>query len=442
MNNDKAVLGDLFDFLKIPSVSTLPERAGEVRRAADWLVDYFGKIGLEAGEVETKGHPLVWASWRELPGKPTLLFYGHYDVQPPDPLDEWKSSPFEPTVRGNKLFARGAADNKGQLFVNLLAVKQLLAEEGSLPVNVVFVVEGEEEIGSVHFEEAMAKMGERFKADAALVTDVGMPAPGQPVLIYGLRGLIGFKVTVTGPRRDLHSGSYGGMVENPAQVLVKLLAGLKDEEGKVTVPGFYDDVIEATSQEREILTRLPRSEEDERREAGVKLLTSEPGFTPRESTKIRPSLDINGLKAGFAGERAKTIIPAEASAVFTMRIVPAQKPEMVARRTVEFLKRQSPGTVDCRIKVLGASPAVRVDPESNFAKVVRGGLEAAFGKPALLNLAGGSIAAAGVLAGRGMPVVMTGFTLPDDQIHAPNENLDLPHFFKGIEAVKEILRRF
>jgi acetylornithine deacetylase/succinyl-diaminopimelate desuccinylase-like protein len=441
MGQRKRILKDLSDFLRIPSVSTFPEHASDVRQAADWLVNYLQKMGLESGVVQTDGHPLVWGSWHELSDKPTLLLYGHYDVQPPDPLEEWKSPPFEPTVRGEKLFARGAADNKGQLFISLTAAKQLLEERGDLPINLVFAVEGEEEVGSPHFSQAMEKAGKRLVADVALVTDAGIPKADHPVIVYSLRGIIAFEVVITGPARDLHSGSFGGMIANPAQVLVTILAELKDKEGRVAIPGFYDQVIDPSSKDKEVISQLPRKEEDERNEAGVKRLISEPGYAPQESAKVRPSLDINGLISGFTGEGMKTIIPAKARAKFTMRLVPNQKPKEIMKKTVEFIESLCPDTVDCQVKVSEGSPAVRVDPQSKFAQLVGNGLEAVFGRQPVFNLMGGSIAAAGVLDRLGLSPIMTGFTLPDSRIHAPNENLDLPHFFKGIEAIKEILEQ-
>lgn len=438
---EQETLKDLFAFLRIPSVSTLPEHVADVRKAATWLVEYLKKMGLESGLVETDGHPLVWGSWRRLPDKPTLLIYGHYDVQPPDPLEEWKTPPFEPTIKEEKLFARGAADNKGQLFINLTAIKHLLEEKGGLPINLAFAVEGEEEVDSPHFSQAMERAGEKLGANVALVTDAGMSRPNRPVIIYGLRGIVAFEVVVTGPIQDLHSGVFGGEIENPAQVLVKILSRLKDQEGRIAVPGFYDAVIEPSRKDREVVAHLPRKEADEKKEAGVKQLISERGYTPRESTKLRPSLDINGLVSGFTGEGTKTIIPAKARAKFTMRLVPNQEPKEIISRTIKFIKSLCPDTVDCEVEVSGGSSAVRVDPQSKFARLVGQGLEVTFGQKPIFNLTGASIAAAGVLAKMDLPLVVTGFTLPDSRIHAPNENLDLPHFFKGIEAIKEILKQ-
>lgn len=440
LNRDK-ILKDLFTFLRIPSVSTLSEHKKDVAQAASWLVDYFSTLGLTAGLVETSGHPLVYGNWQKMPNQPTVLFYGHYDVQPPDPLDGWETPPFAPAIRDGKLFARGAADNKGQLFINLGAVKELLALERKLPVNVAFVVEGEEEIGSPNFAEGMAKVSKKIKADAALVTDVGMPKAGHPVLIYGLRGIVYFELTLTGPNHDLHSGTYGGMVQNPAAVLVKILHELKDDCGRVKAPGFYNEVLVPTESEKETLAKVPRTEEDEKDEAGVDVLIFEPGFTPRESAKIRPSLEINGIQSGFTGEGAKTIIPAKASAKFSIRLVPNQNPKQVSKEIIKYVESLCPAGVSCEVEVLTSSPAVMVDPQSDFAKIVGESLEVFFGRPPVLNRLGGSVPAAGVLAGMGLPVIITGFTLPDDRIHAPNENLDLPHFYKGIEVIKEILRR-
>src|SRR5712691_2784100 len=323
-------LDDLFELLRIPSVSALPAHRSDVGRCAEWLAEHMRGIGLEHVEVlPTAGHPVVYADWLHAPGRPTVLVYNHYDVQPVDPLDEWESPPFEPVVKDNRLLGRGAADDKGQLFLHLKAVEALLRADGGLPVNLKFIYEGEEEIGSEHFEPFLVEHRELLEADLVVVSDTAMFDRGLPSICYGLRGIAYFQVELEGPNTDLHSGAFGGAVANPAEMLARLIAQLKDQNGRITIPGFYDEVRPLSDQERAEIARLPFDEVRYRRELGVDELWGEAGFSPLERVWARPTLEVCGLWGGFQGEGSKTVIPARAGAKLSCRLVPDQDPERI-----------------------------------------------------------------------------------------------------------------
>ena len=429
-------LKELSDFIAIPSVSTDRERAEDVRRCAQWLADHMRGIGLDRVEVmPTKGHPVVYGQWLGAPGKPTVLFYGHYDVQPPDPLDLWTSPPFDATVRDGKLFARGAADDKGQVYVHLKSIEAYLRNTGSLPVNIKLLIEGEEEIGSEHLEEFIGEHRDLLKADLALISDSSMFEHGVPSICYGLRGLAYMQIDLVGPNRDLHSGSFGGTVHNPIQVLSELIAGLHDRRGKVTIPGFYKDVLPLSSRERKAFRKLPWSDRTYARGLGVKKLYGERGYTTLERVWARPTLECNGIWGGFTGEGAKTVLPSKASAKISMRLVPNQSSEKIARIFERHIARIAPKTVSVRVHSLhGGEPALTPLDSPGVVAAVRA-LEHGFGKKPLFQREGGSIPVVVQLKQLlGLDTVLLGFGLPDENAHAPDEFLSLDNFYGGIRT--------
>jgi len=356
-----AYLEELKDYIRIPSISTDPEYKAEVRRAAEFLLAKMRQTGLEAELIETAGHPLVYAEWRKAPGAPTVLFYGHYDVQPVDPVDLWRHPPFEPTEEGDKLVARGATDDKGQSYAHLKAVAAMLAERGTLPVNVKFLVEGEEEAGGESIDRYVrADGGKRLACDCVVISDSSLYAPGQPALVYGLKGLAYMEMKVTGPNRDLHSGTYGGGVANPLNALCHIIDRLRDSvTGKVLIPGFYDDVRPLEAWEREEMAKLPFDEDAYRRELGVKALFGEQGYTTRERVGARPTCDVNGIFGGYEGKGAKTVLPAWGGAKVSMRLVPDQKPETIVRLFTDYVQSIAPPGVTVDVSYLhGADPVI------------------------------------------------------------------------------------
>jgi acetylornithine deacetylase/succinyl-diaminopimelate desuccinylase-like protein len=408
-----------------------------MRRAAEWLVERMLEAGLQTAEVlPTGGHPVVLGEWRGAEGAPTLLVYGHYDVQPPEPLDEWQTPPFEPTVRDGKLFARGSVDDKGQLYLHLKAVEAHIATRGTLPVNVIFLIEGEEEIGSEHLESFLVENRERLKCDAVMISDTSMFAPGLPSITVGLRGLAYMEVRVQGPATDLHSGAYGGAVVNPANALAGMLARLHDEQGRVTIPGFYDEVRKLTEEERKAIAALPFEEETLREEVGAPVLRGEEGFGALERIWARPTLDVNGLLSGYTGEGAKTVLPARAMAKVSMRLVPDQDHREIERRFTEYVRSLAPAGVAVELEALHGGQPWLVDPtEPIFAAAARA-LRGAFGRDPVFIREGGSIPIVQAFQQTfGAPVLLLGFGLPGENAHAPNEWISLENFAKGTEAV-------
>jgi acetylornithine deacetylase/succinyl-diaminopimelate desuccinylase-like protein len=438
-------LEELKDFLRIPSVSADPAHQGDVRRAAEFVRDRLAEAGLAAELVRRgEGNPLVYAEWTGAPGKPTVLFYGHYDVQPPDPLDEWRHPPFEPTVEGERLVARGATDDKGQSFAHVKAVEAMLAERGSLPINVKFLVEGEEEVGGATIEAFVREdAGRRLAADAVVVSDTAMYGPGEPSLIYGLKGLVYMEVRVQGPDRDLHSGSYGGAVRNPANALAWIISRLRDEEsGRVLVPGFYDDVRELAAWEREEFAALPFDEAEYARDLAVPATAGEEGFTTRERAWARPTLDVNGIWGGYQGDGAKTIIPARAGAKISMRLVPDQRQDDIARRFEEHVARVAPPGVTVEVLDLHHAPPTLIEAEGPMVEAAMAALEDEWGKRPVRVREGGSIPIVATFAEvLRVPVLLMGFGLDDDRLHSPNEKFEIPHFFGGIRTVARFLDR-
>ena len=443
MNLDRdALLEGLKSFLRLPSISALPEHQPDIRRTAEFVAAELQVAGLDQVRlIEGGGNPLVSAEWLHAPGKPTLLLYGHYDVQPPDPLDEWRSPPFEPTIVGDDLFARGACDDKGQTWILIQAVRALLAERGALPVNVRFLIEGEEEVGGGHIESYIRRQGRDLGADAALICDTELFAPGLPTLCVGLRGIVYTEVEVTGADHDLHSGVYGGVAPNPLQAMAEILAGLKDPQGRILIPGFCDRVRPPSPAELEAWARLPFDERQYRtKEIGVSELVGEPGYSIFERTWARPTLEVHGIRGGFTGEGAKTVIPARATAKISMRLVPDMDPAETFRLFADHVARLTPRGVRSRVTNLhGAGPSV-VDPDNRFIRIAAQALEEVFGAPTVYIRSGGSIPIVGLFHDySGIPSVLMGFGLPDDNLHAPNEKFHLPNLFSGIAAVARYL---
>jgi acetylornithine deacetylase/succinyl-diaminopimelate desuccinylase-like protein len=440
--NQPRFVDELVEFLRIPSISALPERATEVRRNAEHLASSAREAGFSAVEVvETGGHPAVYAERLVDPALPTVLVYGHHDVQPVDPLEEWISPPFEPQVRDGRLYARGAVDDKGQVYMHLKAVEAHLRTRGELPVNLRVLVEGEEEIGSVHFEELVGTMGQRLTADVAVVSDTGIFARGVPSLTVGLRGLAGVEVEVRGPSLDLHSGQFGGAVQNPVEALAWMLASLKDPRtGRVTVPGFYDDVIEPTEAEREGYASLPFDATAFRATAGgIGETVGEEGWSDLERRWVRPTVEINGIWGGYQGPGAKTIIPAHAGAKISCRLVPAQKPEVIGELVAATLRAATPPGVTSEVTVREGGNPVITPADHPAVRAASRAMAAVFGNDPVIIREGGSIPPVEVFQRvLGIPSVLVGVGLPDDQIHAPNEKFDLDQYAMGIRVLARL----
>lgn len=428
-------LGELKELLAIPGVSTLPEHKQDVARVADWLVDHLKRVGIEnAGTVPTAGHPMVCGEWLNAPGKPVVLVYGHYDVQPVDPLDEWDSPPFEPAVRGENLYARGASDMKGQFFAFLKAL-EALHQQGDYPVNLKFLLEGEEEVGSPNLPHFIDTHREQLASDFVLNTDAGILAPGQPAIVYALRGLAYFELELRGPSHDLHSGMFGGTVHNPAQVLCELIAGMHDGNGRVTLPGFYDDVLDLSKEEREALAKLPVGDKDYLAMSGAPALAGERGYSAVERVGARPTLEVNGLVSGFTGEGAKTVLPARALAKLSMRLVANQDPAAIAGQLEAYLEANAPPSVVWEVRELSHGPGAIMARDSKWMQAAVDALEQVFGAETLFRREGGSVPVVGMMQQKlGVDSVMLGFALPDDGIHGPNEKQHLPTLFRGIET--------
>jgi acetylornithine deacetylase/succinyl-diaminopimelate desuccinylase-like protein len=427
-------LQELIELVSIPSISTLPEHQPDIRRAAEWVADHMRHIGLHNVQIlPTAGHPVVYGDWLDAPGQPTVLIYGHYDVQPADPLELWLSDPFQPQVRDGNLYARGADDNKGQFFAHLKSLEAYLATQGQLPVNVKFIVEGEEEIGSKHLADFIAAHKELLEADVALISDSHILGPDQPSILYGLRGLTYMQIDVVGPDHDLHSGQYGGAVRNPIEVLCQLVGALKDDQGRVTIPGFYDKVQPIDPEERAELARLPFDEAGFLHIAGVEQSWGEAGFTVRERIGSRPSLDPNGIVGGFTGEGSKTVLPSRARAKVSMRLVPDQDPREIAELFTRHVTSLCPPEIKIDVRLLSfAYPAV-VDRHIPEMQAAVGAYERGFGARPVFVREGGTIPVVSDLARLlNVPTILMGFGLPDDNLHAPNEKFSLSNFYRGI----------
>jgi len=440
--NHPRFLDDLKALLRIPSVSTLPEHAGDCRKAAESLLADLKGIGMEhARLIETEGHPLVYADWLHSAGKPTVLIYGHYDVQPPDPLDEWLTPPFEPTERNGNLYARGAVDDKGQVVAQVKALESLMAAAQALPLNVRVLFEGEEEVGGEGIENYVASKPADLKADFALVCDSELFAPGLPTLCVGLRGMIYTEIEVRGAKTDLHSGMYGGVAPNPFFALAHIIAKLKDEDGNILIPGFFDDVVAPSAEELAAWRRLPFDEEEYRKnEVGSTRLIGEPGYSVLERTWARPSLDVHGMPGGFIGAGAKTVIPAKATAKISMRLVPNQTPEKTFAVYKNFVENIAPPGVSVDVRLVHAGDPCLIPVDNRYVQAATRALHEVWGKDTVFIRSGGSIPIVGDLERHlGMPSVLMGFGLPDDNIHAPNEKFCLKNFELGIESLIRFL---
>ena len=430
-------VAELKEFVRFPSVSNQPEHARDVRRCASWLAAHLRRIGLEQVRIlPTNRHPIVYAAWQHAWERPTLLIYGHYDVQPAESLKEWHIPPFEPVVRDNNLYGRGACDDKGQLFTHVKALESYFETERSLPVNVKCIFEGGEELGNSPGLEAFVKRNRSvLQADAALMSDTRMLGPGRPALGYAQRGNVRFELEVRGPRQDLHSGNFGGAVHNPVQVLSEILAGLHDSDGRVTVPGFYDKVREWSAKEREYMKGTGPKDAEILRDAGVPKQWGEVGYSLYERITIRPALTLNGISGGYQGAGIKTVIPARALAKMSVRIVPDQDPREIEQLFRRHLARVAPSTVTVRMKTLGASSPALVNRNHPALRAAAFAYEKGFGARPVFLRSGGSVPAASMFQKTlGIPPVLMGFALPDDRVHAPNEKFHLPNFFRGIET--------
>ncbi len=437
-------LEELKDYLRIPSISTDPAYAADVRRCAEWLAGKMIDAGVEARLIETERHPLVYAERLVGDDKPTLLFYGHYDVQPPDPLEEWRNDPFEPTIEGEQLVARGATDDKGQSYAHLKAIEAVIAERGELPVNVKFLIEGEEESGGESIDEFVrTDSGKTLACDAVVISDSSMYAPGQPSLLYGLKGLCYIELRVDGPDHDLHSGTYGGGVANPANALAHILAQLHDPEtGRVLVPGFYDQVRPLEDWEREGFATLPFDEAEYAASVGVTELRGEEGYTPLERVWARPTLDVNGIFGGYQGEGAKTVLPAWAGAKFSMRLVPDQAPAKIAEKVIAYIKEVAPAGVRVSAEYVHGADPVLVSLEGSIAEAAVAAQADVWGTETVKVREGGSIPIVATFAEvLEVPVLLMGFGLNDDRLHSPNEKFDIPNFYAGVRVTVRLLDR-
>jgi acetylornithine deacetylase/succinyl-diaminopimelate desuccinylase-like protein len=440
--NHPRFLEELKTLLRIPSVSTLPEHKGDCRRAAQMLADELRRIGMEHVRlIETEGHPLVYGDWLHAAGKSTALCYGHYDVQPADPLDEWHTPPFEPTERNGNIYARGAVDDKGQVWAQVKALESLLASERALPLNVRVLLEGEEEVGGEGIGAYVASKPADLKADFALVSDTELFAPGLPTLCVGLRGMIYTEIEVRGAKSDLHSGMYGGAAPNPFVALAQMLARLKDQDGHILIPGFYDDIVPPSAAELAAWRSLPFDEEQYRiAEVGSKTLVGESGYSVLERTWARPTLDVHGMPGGFIGAGAKTVIPAKALAKVSMRLVPGMTPAKAFAQYKKYVLEIAPAGVEVDVRLIHSGDPCLIPVDNPYIQAATRALQEVWGRDTVFIRSGGSIPIVGDFAKHlNLPSVMMGFGLPDDNLHAPNEKFNLKNFELGIQSLIRFL---
>ncbi len=436
-------LEQLKTFVAIPSISTLPQHRDDIQRAASWLIEQLRDLGLSTELLPIEGgHPMVYGEWLKAPGQPTVLFYGHYDVQPVDPLHEWRHPPFEPTVRGEDLLARGASDDKGQVFAIVKALESIVRADGRLPVNVKVLVEGEEEIGSPGISRWIERHGRKVACDFAWVSDGSLFAPGLPALEVGLRGLLYTEVEVRGASHDLHSGRYGGAAPNPLNALGTIIAGLKDKRGRITIPRFYAAVRDPAPEEKASWERLPFREEEYLKDIGIATAPGEQGFSILERLWARPTLDVHGIAGGWIGAGSKTVIPARAVAKISMRLVPDQKAKTIFRAFEKKVKKLAPPDVEVEVRQLAGGDPVLVDPAAPPVQAAAAVVQEVWGVAPVYIREGGSIPVVAkfhqVLK---VPTVMVGFGLPNDNLHAPNEKFHIPNFHRGVETVIAFLQR-
>ena len=434
-NRDRYV-EELKTYLAIPSISALPEHQADVRRCAEWTADELRRIGMENVRlIETPGNPVVYGDWLGAAGAPTILFYGHYDVQPVDPVNLWESPPFEATIRDGEIYARGAADDKGQIFMHFKAIEAHLKQNGRLPVNLRLVLEGEEEVGSANLDNFIKDHKDELGADVVVISDSPMFDRGIPSICYGLRGLVYFQIDLRGTKSDLHSGSFGGAVANPAMVISQILAQMKDKGGRVRIPGFYDDVRPLRDEERAEFKKLPFNETRYRKELGAPKLFGESGYSSLERVWARPTFEVNGLLSGFTGDGAKTVIPAVAMAKCSMRLVPNQDPDKIAQLFEAYVAKIAPKTVETKVTRMHGGKPWMTDFDNRFVQAAGRAIEKGFGKTPVFNREGGSIPVVATFQEiLGLPAVLFGVGLPDENAHAPNEKLDLGNFHGGIIA--------
>lgn len=437
------LLAELSAFLRVPSVSTAPQHRDEVRRAAEFLLGELTALGFEAALHETAGHPIVYAERRVSQAAPTILIYGHYDVQPPEPLELWTTPPFEPTVRDGALYARGASDDKGQVYAHLKGVEAVLAETGTLPLNVKFLIEGEEEIGSPNLVPFIDTHAELLAADIVLISDGAMAAPDTPTITYGLKGLAYLEVHVRGAAMDLHSGAFGGAAPNPINGLAKMIAALHDDAGRVAVPGFYDAVLDITPEEREVFGRAPFDEAALMEELGVSALPGEAGYTALERLWARPTLDCNGIGGGFQGEGSKTVIPAHAMAKISCRLVPNQTPQEITQKLGDYLRSLAPEGLSVEVIDLHGGDGALTPLTSGAVQAAGRALAEVYGKETVFARTGGTIPVASTFQKKlGADVVFVGLGLESDRAHSPNEKFDLVNYYRGIEVSAALLEAF
>src|SRR5688572_12405459 len=432
-NRDRYV-EELKTYVAIPSISALPAHQADVRRCAEWTADELQRIGLQHVRlIETPGNPVVYGDWLGAEGAPTILFYGHYDVQPVDPVNLWDSPPFEATIRDGEIYARGAADDKGQIFMHFKAIEAHLKQNGGLPVNMRVVLEGEEEVGSANLDNFIKAHKDELGADVVVISDSPMFDRGIPSICYGLRGLVYCQIDLRGTKSDLHSGSFGGAVANPAMVLAQVLAQMKDKGGRIKVPGFYDDVRPLRDEERAEFKKLPFNETRYRKELGAPKLFGEAGYSTLERVWGRPTFEVNGLLSGFTGEGAKTVLPATAMAKVSMRLVPDQHPDKIAALFEEYVRKVTPKTVELKVTRMHGGKPWMADFDNIYVRAAGRAIEQGFGKEPVFCREGGSIPVVSTFQEElGIPSVLFGVGLPDENAHAPNEKLDLGNFHGGI----------
>ncbi|TWU28306.1 dipeptidase [Bythopirellula polymerisocia] len=431
----ESYVADLTELLRIPSISADSTYAGDVKRAAEWLIDHLKGLGIHPEFIETKGHPLVYAETPPVPGAPIALVYGHYDVQPPDPLDKWITPPFEPTIREGRIYARGATDDKGQMLTHVKSVGAWLKTQGCLPLQVKFLIEGEEEVGSEHLEGYLCDHAEKLACDCVVISDTSQFAPGVPAITYGLRGIAYYEIHLTGPNRDLHSGVFGGGVTNPAIALSKLLSAIIDDAGRIQLPGFYDDVVPLTDREREEFRALPFDQSAFEQELGINGVTGEAGFSTLERRWARPTFDVCGLTSGYQGEGAKTVLPSRASAKFSFRLVPNQDPKKVTTALRQFLEPLVPPGISMELVDFHGGPGIVVPLESPYLAAAADAIEVGFGKRPVFMREGGSIPIVKTFAEQlDADVLLLGWGQNDDNLHSPNEKFTLTDFQAGIRS--------
>ena len=434
------MIDDLLEFLRFPSVSADSKFKPDVEACADWLTQRLGKAGLDATKIATPGQPVVLAKTPHSSGKKTVLIYGHYDVQPADPLDLWETPPFEPTVRDGRIFARGSTDNKGQILAHILGVEQALKEKGELPVNVTFLIEGEEETGSPTLEEFIKKYSKELAADIIAISDTGMVAPGTPTFTYATRGILCLEVRLRGPGADLHSGIFGGSVANPATVLSRMIAQLHDADGKVAIPGFYDRVLPIETRERDSWAKLPYKDGEWLATTGSPVLAGEAGFNTLERVWARPTAEVNGIASGYQGEGPKTIVPSKAAAKLSFRLVPDQDPTELRTSITKFLTGICPQSVELEILYQHQGKPYLVNPDSVYGKLAQQALTKTFDRPIAFVREGGTLpiiqSFKDVL---GLDTLLLGLALPDAKAHSPNENFPIENFEAGIRLNRNLL---